>query len=82
MGSCIASSNSQERNISNQGRMAVKPNQDHITSEILDMALANSNPMNSLKSKVCLTFQAQNLPNLDKGSKSDPMLVLWQIDGR
>ena len=42
------------------------------------MALASSNPANALKSKVTLTFSAENLPNLDKGSKSDPLLVIWQ----
>ena len=42
------------------------------------MALASSNPMNALKSKVTLTFAAENLPNLDKNSKTDPILVIWQ----
>jgi Ca2+-dependent lipid-binding protein len=41
------------------------------------MALASSNPMNALKSKVTLTFSAENLPNLDGRSKTDPLLVLW-----
>jgi hypothetical protein len=45
---------------------------------MIDMALASSNPMNALKSKVTLTFSAENLPNLDKASKSDPMLVIYQ----
>jgi predicted component of type VI protein secretion system len=42
------------------------------------MALASSNPANSLKSKVTLTFSAENLPNMDKSSKTDPILVIWQ----
>lgn len=29
-----------------------------------------------------LTFECSNLPNLDRGSKTDPFVVLWQINGR
>jgi hypothetical protein len=38
--------------------------------------------MNALKSKVSLSFSADKLPNLDVGSKTDPMLVLWEIKGK
>jgi hypothetical protein len=42
------------------------------------MALASTNPMNQLKSKVALTFSATDLPNMDSRSKSDAMVVVWQ----
>ena len=42
------------------------------------MALQGSNPMAALKSKVTLKFSAQSLPDLDRDSKTDPMLVLFQ----
>ena len=45
------------------------------------MALQQSNPMNALKSKVSLTFSAANLPNMDSGSKTDPFVVLWELQG-
>ena len=37
--------------------------------------------MNSLKSKVALTFSALDLPNLDVGSKTDPFVVVWEMRG-
>lgn len=71
-------SSAEDRGVSNMGKMAVTPQSQSIDSEVIDMALAASNPTNSLKSKVTLTFSAENLPNLDKSSKTDPILVIWQ----
>lgn len=79
MGGCIASS-SEDKGVTTHAKMAVAPTVQSIDQEVIDMALANSNPNHALKSKVTLTFAAEKLPNLDKSSKSDPMLVLWQED--
>jgi hypothetical protein len=35
-----------------------------------------------LKTKIILTFEGINLPNLDKGSKSDAFLVLFASNGK
>jgi hypothetical protein len=78
MGFCISSSN-EDKGINSIGKMAIAPTLNSIDQEVIDMALASSNPMNALKSKVTLTFSAEGLPNLDKASKSDPMLVIWQV---
>jgi len=61
---------------------AVSSSTNAISDDVLDLAL-NQNPMNSLKSQVELRFEAENLKNLDCGTKSDPFVVLWSIqDGR
>jgi len=39
-------------------------------------------PGDSLKQKVGLTFSCVGLPNMDRGSKTDPFVVLWQMNGR
>ena len=39
-------------------------------------------PGDSLKQKVGLTFECANLPNLDRGSKTDPFVVLWEMKGK
>ena len=78
MGNCISSNDdAQDKNISDMGKFAVKPNMNTIDSEVLDMALASINPMNELRSKMTLNFAANGLPNLDTVSKTDPMLVIW-----
>ena len=77
MGFCIASTN-EDKGVSTMGKMAVTPQAQSIDQDVIDMALASSNPANALKSKVTLTFSAENLPNLDKASKTDPILVIWQ----
>ena len=59
---------------------AVGVNQDTVSTELLDAALDSAN---SLKSKVSLTFEGINLPNMDVGSKTDAFTVLYQvINGR
>jgi hypothetical protein len=39
-------------------------------------------PGDSLKQKVGLTFECSNLPNMDRGSKTDPFVVLWEMKGK
>lgn len=51
-------------------------NQAAVGASIDDQILSGA-PMDALKQKVGLTFECQNLPNLDKGSKTDPFVVLW-----
>ena len=58
--------------------VAVSSNTDVVTDAVLDSALG----ANALKTKVNLTFEGINLPNLDIGSKTDPFLVLFQIKNR
>jgi hypothetical protein len=36
--------------------------------------------VSALKTKVILTFECYNLPNLDQGSKTDPFLVLFTLN--
>ena len=36
----------------------------------------------SLKQKIILSFEALDLPNLDKGSKSDPILLLFEVNNQ
>ena len=72
---CVQSE--EEINISQMGLKAVGTKTDEIDNDVLDMALAGNNPNALLKSKVSLTFSASQLPNLDKGSKSDPFLVCY-----
>ena len=70
-----------EKGISKMGQYAQGPSTNEINNDVLDMALQQSNPMNALKSKVSLTFSASKLPNMDTGSKTDPFIVLWELQG-
>ena len=45
----------------------------------LELALKNSNPADSLKQKVGLTFQCTGLPNMDKDSKTDVYCVVYDL---
>ena len=45
------------------------------------LGLANAGVASALKSKVQLRFEAEKLPNLDTGSKSDCFLVLYSVNG-
>jgi len=47
----------------------------------LDDQILGMTDADSLKQKVVLTFECSNLPNLDKGSKTDPFVVLFQKNG-
>ena len=52
------------------------------TNEIYDEALnyaLNASPAASLKQRVGITLACMNLPNLDVGSKTDAMCVIWDI---
>ena len=75
MGNCMSA---EEKAIQAQGMVAVSSNTDVVTDAVLDSALG----ANALKTKVNLTFEGINLPNLDIGSKTDPFLVLFQIKNR
>ena len=57
---------------------AVGNNADGITDELLHSSLDGG----GLKQTVSLTFSCADLPNLDSGSKTDPFLVLWQLNGK
>ena len=37
--------------------------------------------MNALKTKISLSFEGINLPNMDEGSKTDAFVILYQING-
>ena len=76
MGNCLAN----EEDVGMQGvkGTAVGQSSDAITDELLSSSLAGG----GLKQTVALTFSCANLPNLDSGSKTDPFLVLWQMNGK
>ena len=46
---------------------------------ITDDQLSTLNMGNELTQKLMLTISCQDLPNLDKKSKSDAFVVLWEI---
>jgi len=48
----------------------------------IDDQILSGTPGDSLKQRVGLTFECTNLPNLDVGSKTDPFVVIWQMNGR
>ena len=53
----------------------VTSNADSISDDLLNKALGG---VSSLKSRVSLSFEGINLPNLDVGSKTDAFAVLFQ----
>jgi len=64
------------------GRMAVGSTTANISDAVLDAAIG-SNPMAALKQRISLTFEGENLPNLDVGSKTDAFIVLYSmVNGR
>ena len=48
-------------------------------NEALELALGSLAAEHSLKSRVALRFEGINLPNLDKGSKTDAFCVLYSM---
>ena len=55
------------------------------TTEIHDAALndaLNMSPAGQLKQRVGITLACENLPNLDRSSKTDAMCVLFDVSGR
>jgi hypothetical protein len=80
MGNCI-SQNSEDKGFKGLEKQSVGPSKTTIDQGAIDLALSGMNTMDSLKGKVSLAFSAENLPNMDKASKTDPMLVLWQENG-
>jgi hypothetical protein len=74
----LNASGNEDKGVSTMDKLAVTPQDQSIDQDVIDMALVSMNPANALKSIVKLTFSAENLPNLDKYSKTDPILVIWQ----
>ena len=68
----------QETSVNKKDQVAVGANTNQISDDVLELALGKS--AMDLKQKVILRFKCHNLPNLDKGSKSDAFCVLWLID--
>lgn len=78
MGACISS---EEVAIGAMGQKAVGGNMAGISDQDLEAALGLANSQSALKSKVALSFQAEKLPNMDTGSKTDAFVVLYELQG-
>jgi hypothetical protein len=76
MGNCLAAD--EDVGMAGLKATAVGQGADGITDELLSASLAGG----GLKQTVALTFSCKDLPNLDSGSKTDPFIVLWQLNGR
>ena len=69
---CVSSN--EDTIIANTGKKAVGGEKDFLEDRMLDIGDGNE-----LKQRIQLSFEAQKLANLDKGSKSDPFLVLFLL---
>lgn len=54
---------------------------NQISDEALEMALSNVSKTGGLKTRVNLRFSCNDLPNLDKSSKTDAFIVLFLDKG-
>ena len=82
MGNCISENKNEDIGMSTKASsmQATSANIDAITDDQLH---AMSMDMNAgLKQKLILHFSCKDLPNLDKGSKSDTFCVLYQLKGK
>ena len=69
---------SEEVKIQNASKSAVGTINEFDGDQLLDVNVAQD----SLKQKIILSFEALDLPNLDKGSKSDPILLLFEVNNQ
>lgn len=81
MGNDCVKANNEDRGMNTkQGTGAA--NQAAVGGASIDDQILQGMPGDSLKQRVGLTFECNNLPNLDRGSKTDPFVVLWQMNGK
>jgi hypothetical protein len=80
MGNCLAAN--EDVGMSNKaGAMqATGANVDTITDDQIHAMTMDAAA--GLKQKIILNFSCKDLPNLDKGSKSDTFCVLYQLKGK
>ena len=80
MGNCLNANEDVGMSQNANSMQATSAGVDTITDAQI---LAMSTDTNAgLKQKIILNFSCKDLPNLDKGSKSDTFCVLWQLKGK
>ena len=75
---CLPNKGTEDVGVNKVAMQAVGTRTNYIDDSTLDLALGQS-PGASLKQRVGLTFSCQNLPNLDRYSKTDAFCVLYNI---
>lgn len=78
MGNDCVKANNEDVGMTKLSQQSVGTNSNGISDDLLNANL----PSDSLKQKVGLNFECSDLPNLDRGSKTDAFIVVWQLNGK
>ena len=79
MGNCMSENEDIGMSQNASSQQAVGSNVDTISDA--DLMMAQQDAMAGLKQRLILNFSAINLPNMDTKSKTDSVVVLWQLSG-